>query len=204
MTTWDDHDYGANDAGGAFAYKEWAEKIYETYWSSSDEVGGASGSSVESRIVGLAVLRVQFIILDLRFFRSDLAVMPYRDPGPALGWYIPNIGISIDFGQRPPELASTRRTIQTWPNYVSSSRQRRSLPTHIISKDGSDFPKERDRSMPCWPTKKSATPSSLRATVIQAHSIKPSFRGFRSLYGISRPKLAQLCVRQRALALNWS
>ena len=24
MTTWDDHDYGANDTGGSFAFKEWA------------------------------------------------------------------------------------------------------------------------------------------------------------------------------------
>jgi alkaline phosphatase D len=35
MTTWDDHDYGANDAGGSFAFKERAETIYESYWGSS-------------------------------------------------------------------------------------------------------------------------------------------------------------------------
>ena len=33
---------------------------------------------------------MQFILLDTRFFRSDLVRMPYRDPGPALGWYLPN------------------------------------------------------------------------------------------------------------------
>jgi alkaline phosphatase D len=89
LTTWDDHDYGANDAGGSFAYKEWAEKQYESYWNSSDEVRGRPGV-YESRIVGPVGKRVQFILLDTRFFRSDLVRMPYRDPGPTLGWYLPN------------------------------------------------------------------------------------------------------------------
>jgi alkaline phosphatase D len=89
MTTWDDHDFGANDAGGTFAFKEYAEKVYETYWSSSAEVRSRPGVH-ESRIVGPEGKRVQFIILDARFFRSDLASMTYRDPGPPLGWYIPN------------------------------------------------------------------------------------------------------------------
>jgi len=90
MTAWDDHDYGANDAGGSFAFKEWAEKVYETYWGASDEVKSRPGV-YESRIVGPQGKRVQFIMLDGRYFRSDLATMPYRDPGPSLGWYIPNM-----------------------------------------------------------------------------------------------------------------
>lgn len=89
MTTWDDHDLGANDAGGSFAFKEYAEDVYESYWGASDEVKARPGV-YESRMVGPAGKRVQFIILDSRFFRSDLVAMPLRDPGPPLGWYIPN------------------------------------------------------------------------------------------------------------------
>ncbi len=89
MTTWDDHDYGANDAGGSFAFKEYAEDVYESYWGSSGEVKSRPGV-YESRMIGPAGKRVQFIIFDSRFFRSDLVAMPYRDPGPPLGWYIPN------------------------------------------------------------------------------------------------------------------
>jgi alkaline phosphatase D len=89
MTTWDDHDYGANDAGGSFAFKEHAEKAFETYWGSSAEVKSRPGV-YESRIVGPEGKRVQFIMLDSRFFRSDLVSMPYRDPGPPRGWYLPN------------------------------------------------------------------------------------------------------------------
>lgn len=89
MTVWDDHDFGANDAGGSFAFKEQAEKIFETYWGSSEQVRGRPGV-YESRIVGPMGKRVQFIILDARFFRSDLARLPYREQSPPLGWYIPN------------------------------------------------------------------------------------------------------------------
>lgn len=89
MTTWDDHDYGANDAGGSFAFKERAEAIYEAYWNASAEVKSRPGV-YESRIVGPEGKRVQFILLDSRFFRSDLVSMPYRDPGPPRGWYIAN------------------------------------------------------------------------------------------------------------------
>lgn len=89
MTTWNDHDLGADDAGGSFAFKEYAEDIYESYWSSSNEVKSRPGV-YESRVVGPEGKRVQFIILDSRFFRSDLVAMPYRDSGPAIGWYIPN------------------------------------------------------------------------------------------------------------------
>ncbi len=88
MTTWDDHDYGANDAGGSFAFKEWAEKVFETYWDSSAEVKSRPGI-YESRMIGPEGKRVQFIILDTRYFRSDLARMPYQAERPPLGWYIP-------------------------------------------------------------------------------------------------------------------
>jgi alkaline phosphatase D len=89
MTTWDDHDFGANDAGGSFAFKEQAERVYESYWASTADVKSRPGV-YESRIVGPEGKRVQFIMLDSRFFRSDLVSMPYRDPGPPRGWYIPN------------------------------------------------------------------------------------------------------------------
>lgn len=143
MTAWDDHDYGANDAGGAFAFKEWAEKIYESYWGSSDEVKSRPGV-YESRIIGPEGKRVQFILLDARFFRSDLATMPYRDPGPSLGWYIRNTdpnatilgGAQWDWLanelQKPAEL-----------RFIISSTQ---VITDAHNFEGwTNFPKERER-----------------------------------------------------------
>jgi alkaline phosphatase D len=89
LTVWDDHDFGANDAGGSFAFKEYAEKIFEQYWGASDEVRARPGV-YESHMFGPAGKRVQIIMLDARFFRSDPARINYRDPAPKLGWTMPS------------------------------------------------------------------------------------------------------------------
>lgn len=143
MTTWDDHDYGANDAGGAFAFKEWAEKVYESYWGASDDVKSRPGV-YESRIVGPEGRRVQFIILDTRFFRSDLVTMPYRDPAPTLGWYIPNTDPNAtvlgdtQWSWLAQELAKPAEL-----RFIISSTQ---VVTDAHNFEGwTNFPKERDR-----------------------------------------------------------
>ena len=143
MTAWDDHDYGANDAGGAFAFKEWAEKAYETYWGSSDEVKSRPGV-YESRIVGPKGKRVQFIMLDGRFFRSDLATMPYRDPGPTLGWYIPNMDPKATIlGQSQWDWLAQELEKPADVRFIISSTQ---VITDAHNFEGwTNFPKERER-----------------------------------------------------------
>jgi alkaline phosphatase D len=143
MTAWDDHDYGANDAGGAFAFKEWAEKAYETYWGSTDEVKSRPGV-YESRIVGPEGKRVQFIMLDGRFFRSDLATMPYRDPGPTLGWYIPNMDPKATIlGQAQWEWLAQQLEKPAELRFIISSTQ---VITDAHNFEGwTNFPKERER-----------------------------------------------------------
>jgi alkaline phosphatase D len=143
MTAWDDHDYGANDAGGAFAFKEWAEKVYETYWGASDEVKSRPGV-YESRIVGPEGKRVQFIMLDGRFFRSDLATMPYRDPGPTLGWYIPNMDPKATIlGQAQWDWLAQELEKPAEVRFIISSTQ---VITDAHNFEGwTNFPKERER-----------------------------------------------------------
>lgn len=143
MTTWDDHDYGANDAGGSFAFKEWAEKVYESYWGASDEVKSRPGV-YESRIVGPAGRRVQFIMLDGRFFRSDLATMPYRDPAPTLGWYIPNMDVKATIlGSTQWDWLAQELDKPADVRFIISSTQ---VVTDAHNFEGwTNFPKERDR-----------------------------------------------------------
>ena len=93
MVTWDDHDYGFNDGGASFAYRQWAETIYETFWDSSDAVKSRPGI-YESRIVGKKGKRVQLILLDTRYFRSDFERMPYQKERPPLGPYVPSADAS--------------------------------------------------------------------------------------------------------------
>ena len=89
MITWDDHDYGFNDGGASFAYRKWSETIFETFWSSSEEVKSRPGV-YESRMFGEEGKRTQVIVLDTRFFRSDFDRMAYTPERPPLGPYMPS------------------------------------------------------------------------------------------------------------------
>jgi alkaline phosphatase D len=89
LVTWDDHDFGLNDAGGSFPFRRWSERLFETFWGSSDTVKSRPGV-YESRITGPVGARVQVILLDTRYFRSDLARAPWSKDRAPLGSYVPD------------------------------------------------------------------------------------------------------------------
>lgn len=89
MATWDDHDFGLNDAGASFPFRRWAETLFETFWGSSDAVKARPGI-YESTITGPEGKRVQVILLDTRFFRSDLKRAEWTKDRPPLGGYLPD------------------------------------------------------------------------------------------------------------------
>ena len=89
MATWDDHDYGLNDAGGSFPMRRWGEELFETFWGSADAVRSRPGV-YDSSITGPKGKRVQVILLDTRFFRSDLKRMAWSKDRPPLGGYLPD------------------------------------------------------------------------------------------------------------------
>lgn len=94
LATWDDHDFGPNDSGGSFAFKQWSEQIFESFWRSNDDVKSRPGI-YDSIIAGPEGQRVQIIMLDTRFFRSPLKALPYQDPRPPLGRYVANDDPSV-------------------------------------------------------------------------------------------------------------
>lgn len=87
LATWDDHDYGPNDSGGTFAFREWSETLFETFWGASDAAKSRQGV-YDSVIAGPEGQRVQIIMLDTRFFRSPLKSIPYQESRPPLGPYV--------------------------------------------------------------------------------------------------------------------
>jgi alkaline phosphatase D len=89
MATWDDHDFGLNDAGGNFPMRRWGEALFESFWGSSDTVRSRPGI-YESSITGPEGKRVQVILLDTRFFRSDLKRAEWSKDRPPLGGYLPD------------------------------------------------------------------------------------------------------------------
>lgn len=89
MATWDDHDFGFNDGGASFSHRRFAEDIFETYWRMPEDVRSREGVHY-SRMYGAEGQRVQIIMLDTRFFRTNLRrPMPGED-GPAVGRYLPS------------------------------------------------------------------------------------------------------------------
>jgi alkaline phosphatase D len=94
MAVWDDHDFGLNDAGGSFPFRRWSEALFEKFWGSSEAVRARPGV-YESTITGPEGKRVQVILLDTRFFRSDLKRAPWSKERPPLGGYRPDDSAGI-------------------------------------------------------------------------------------------------------------
>jgi len=74
MVAWDDHDYGANDAGKEFSFREFAERIHEVFWGLEDQDVGQWPGTYYERSFGPEGQRVQVIMLDTRSFRSALTI----------------------------------------------------------------------------------------------------------------------------------
>jgi len=80
LTTWDDHDYGLNDAGGDYQYKASSEALFEYVWAlPQDDIRRARPGIYNSWIIGEEGKRVQIIMLDTRYFRSPLAPTDERN-----------------------------------------------------------------------------------------------------------------------------
>jgi len=80
LTTWDDHDYGANDGGAYYPFKKLAEQMYLDAWDvpASDERRRRDGVHT-SKIIGPDGQRVQIILLDTRYFRTNLQATDERN-----------------------------------------------------------------------------------------------------------------------------
>ncbi len=86
LATWDDHDFGLNDAGGDFSAREYAETIFETFWSTPED---SRPGIYRSEVYGPPGEEVHVILLDTRYFRSPLK--PTDDRGaPGKERYLPD------------------------------------------------------------------------------------------------------------------
>ena len=72
MVAWDDHDYGANDSGKEFPFRNYAERIHEVFWGLEDQDVGQWPGTYYARTFGPEGQRTQVIMLDTRYFRSGL------------------------------------------------------------------------------------------------------------------------------------
>jgi alkaline phosphatase D len=89
VATWDDHDYGMNDAGGSYYGKYGSEAIFETYWGLEEHPVARRDGVYYAQRFGPPGQRVQIIMLDTRFFRSELTRSPNRG-APGMERYVPS------------------------------------------------------------------------------------------------------------------
>ena len=93
LATWDDHDFGKNDAGAGFPWKRKAERLFLDFWEApADDLRRARAGIYASHARGPPGRRVQVILLDTRYFRSGLRrtggtrpkYRPDPDPGKTM------------------------------------------------------------------------------------------------------------------------
>lgn len=90
LATWDDHDYGQNDAGSDYPMKEASKRLFLDFFG----VPAASPTRVRAGVYrassyGAPDQRVQVILLDTRFFRSPLTQTQDKKRCP-IGRYVSN------------------------------------------------------------------------------------------------------------------
>ena len=86
---WDDHDYGENDAGMEYPKKVESQQIFLDFLGEpKDSIRRKTPGIYDSVTIGPKGKRVQFILLDTRYFRTALKRHPNRPKGK--GPYTPD------------------------------------------------------------------------------------------------------------------
>ncbi len=87
LPTWDDHDYGLDDAGGDWPHQAMSESLFEHVWAFSSNEGLLDRPGVYyAKTMGPPGQQLQMILLDTRSFRSPLT----RHPEQSVGRYTPS------------------------------------------------------------------------------------------------------------------
>jgi len=90
LAVWDDHDYGLNDGGAEFAHKAVSKELFLDFWNApASDIRRKRDGIYDSRIIGPPGMRVQIILLDVRWFRSPLKATDQRG-APGKERYLPD------------------------------------------------------------------------------------------------------------------
>jgi alkaline phosphatase D len=92
LATWDDHDYGRNDAGAEYPAKTESQQAFLDFFDEpADSERRGTPGVYDAKVFGPTGKRVQIILLDTRYFRSELTKAPRGPEGDGrLGSYVPN------------------------------------------------------------------------------------------------------------------
>jgi len=92
---WDDHDYGKNDGGGEYIYKNEAKDLFLDFWNiDENDVRRTRDGLYFEMLEDIEGISVQIIFLDTRFFRD--ALLPTDEKGaPGKERYLPHTDTSL-------------------------------------------------------------------------------------------------------------
>lgn len=97
LATWDDHDYGENDAGREFPLRVESQRAFLDFLGEpADSARRAREGVYESYVFGSEGRRVQVILLDTRYHRSPLVKRDQRGDyaDGRHGWYLQDTSVS--------------------------------------------------------------------------------------------------------------
>lgn len=144
LATWDDHDYGQNDAGAEYPKREESQKLFLDFFGVPEDSPRRDRKGIyHAEIHGPEGRRVQFIMLDTRFHRSALKKdeSRARDIGPYVATDDPQATLLGDeqwawLGEqlrKPAELRVIVSSIQVvaddhgWEKWANMPRERERL-----------------------------------------------------------------------------
>ena len=83
IPTWDDHDYGLNDAGSELSFASESQAEFLTFWSiPKDDPRWNREGIYHSQLLSVEGLTIQVIVLDTRYFRSPLLALETPNAAP--------------------------------------------------------------------------------------------------------------------------
>jgi len=89
LAVWDDHDYGLNDSGAEFREKQGSRENFLKFWGAPEKSPRWEREGVYDAVTAeVDGHTLQFILLDTRYFRSELVKREIRGEGE--GRYAPN------------------------------------------------------------------------------------------------------------------
>ena len=83
LATWDDHDYGENDAGASYSKRIESQRLFADFWQLPQQAPPRHRAGVyDAHVYGPKGQRTQVILLDTRYFRGPLKRGEKRVGGP--------------------------------------------------------------------------------------------------------------------------
>lgn len=147
LATWDDHDFGANDAGGEYPKKRESQQVFLDFFDvPKDDPRRRQEGVYQAHLFGPPGKRVQIILFDTRFFRSPLKKgFKGGEPGEGRGGvYLPDTDPQATMlGEQQWKWLAEQLKTPAEVRFIGSSIQ------FVADEHGSEkwgnFPRERER-----------------------------------------------------------